>query len=299
MGSWIRGIATTLMALGIAGVLAGAFLVVGAVSGAFGHDEVAVLSVFGVLMLATGGLRVWAGLRNRQYRSRTLGVVALSLGVLDPLSWSCGIVFLTLIVLGLVSYLGHEGRQAFAWGESGCSVEEVQRALGELRAASHSESRRTPIIVVLLVLVIGIPMLVGAVGVMTALGIYGMRKYIVNAKQAEARSVAQELAGRIAQCANGRGGLPPSSRPVPASLASVRGMKYQSARSDWEDEAFVCAGFARTVPQYFQYQWVRKDERSGFVTAVGDLDGDGEPEQRLSVEVECDAGKCRVVSSAP
>jgi hypothetical protein len=64
------------------------------------------------------------------------------------------------------------------------------------------------------------------------LAVYGVRKYIANAKSAEATNalgiLAQDasVAGNIQQafCAS-------ASRAVPSSIASVRGTKYQSSRA--------------------------------------------------------------------
>jgi hypothetical protein len=50
-----------------------------------------------------------------------------------------------------------------------------------------------------------------------------------------------------------------SSKPVPESLASVDGKKYQSSRAEWtadaaRDAGFACAKFDVSDPQYFQYE---------------------------------------------
>ena len=140
---------------------------------------------------------------------------------------------------------------------------------------------------------------VAIVGVLAALAIYGVRKYIVNAKRSEAQTVAAELARGIARCATQRGRLPPTSAPVPADLAYIKGMKYQSATRDWAEEAFVCAGFSLTDPQYYQYQWVKQSDSGGVVQAIADLDGDGQPDQEHRVEVVCERGQCSLGAAGP
>src|SRR5262252_2323371 len=67
--------------------------------------------------------------------------------------------------------------------------------------------------------------------ILAALAIYGVRKYLIQAKQAEARAASAVLSAAIARCPSRSGGrrseLPPTSRAVPARLESVSGMKYQ------------------------------------------------------------------------
>lgn len=82
--------------------------------------------------------------------------------------------------------------------------------------------------------------------------------------------------------------LPPSTQPVPASLADVAGKKYMSSRDDWEKAGFgACIRFEWSSPQYFQYQWEKTSETGGVVHAQGDLDGDGAAETKLDVPVTC------------
>jgi hypothetical protein len=141
--------------------------------------------------------------------------------------------------------------------------------------------------------------LVFFVPMFAAFAIYGVRKYLINAKQAEARMASTTLAAAISRChsqASGRSSvLPPTSRPVPPTLASVSGMKYQSAPADWQDEAYVCANFRISDPQYFQYQWLQTSPTRGVVRSVCDLNGDGEPDFTFEQEVTCtETGRCTV-----
>jgi type IV pilus assembly protein PilA len=148
-----------------------------------------------------------------------------------------------------------------------------------------------------------IPVGVAALGILAALAVFGVKKYMTSAKTAEGVHVAGAIANRVARCASEqdesgkRRGLPETSPAVPASLSDVAGVKYKSAPAEWSAPAFTCAGFVLTDPQYFQYQWVRADESSGVVRAVADLDGDGAPDVGVESRIECSpAGQCTAVS---
>jgi hypothetical protein len=171
MGNWVRGIATFFIVHGALDLAAGLVCMVAVLAG-FERKDPWLVGFAGVLLLAFGVLRIWAGVRNRQYRSRTLGVVAMSVGMLDPLVWSCTIVFLAMSVLGLVAYLGQEGAQVFAWGESGCSVEQVKRALDELRSSSPADARPSRGLIIALIAVIAVPTPIALVATMAALAIF-------------------------------------------------------------------------------------------------------------------------------
>jgi type IV pilus assembly protein PilA len=131
-------------------------------------------------------------------------------------------------------------------------------------------------------------------GIFAVLGIYGVRKYIANAKTAEARnSVA--MMGRDAAMAfengsalpsgrSGRALCPSASRSVPASILSVSAKKYQSSAADWQVDAarhagFACLRFSMTAPQYYMYSYKAHgtstpgDAFEAF--AQGDLNGNG------------------------
>lgn len=133
---------------------------------------------------------------------------------------------------------------------------------------------------VLIVLGASVPVL----GVFSAMAIYGVRKYVISAKTAEAQHVVPTLASAIARCASS--GLPASSQAVPSMVPSAA--KYMSAPTDWSSqEAFRCASFSLTQPQYFSYQWVLESPSRGSVVALADLDGDGTVEVRFEQTVEC------------
>src|ERR1700733_7069221 len=90
---------------------------------------------------------------------------------------------------------------------------------------------------------------VALVGILAALAIYGVRKYIANAKTAEAKnSIGQigkdaatafekeSMAGTVLAAGTSAAvsrQLCDTSTSVPTAIASVQGKKYQSQASDW------------------------------------------------------------------
>jgi hypothetical protein len=100
---------------------------------------------------------------------------------------------------------------------------------------------------------------------------------------AEARSNLPALAQSIANCPGA--GLPPTSRSVPPTLASVSGMKYQSSGAEWG--ALGCGTFQLPVPQWLRYEWERKSPTTGVVRGQGDLGGWGKPDLVFDIEVHC------------
>ena len=139
-------------------------------------------------------------------------------------------------------------------------------------------------------------MVVAIVGVLAALAIYGVRKYVLNAKTTEARNSLGQIV-KDASTAYSRDGMNPavlplgsttgvvnilcvSSSPIPASVAQVKGQKYQSTPSDWNDSGWSCLHYTMQDPQYYQYQYTSTGTRDSvgdqfIASAQGDLDGDG------------------------
>jgi type IV pilus assembly protein PilA len=147
---------------------------------------------------------------------------------------------------------------------------------------------------------------VAIVGVLAVLAIYGVRKYIANAKTAEAKNSIGQM-GKDAGTALEREFMTSSvlatagqaqinrrlcltaTASVPSAAASIKGKKYQpdpSAARDYNLDAatagvgFACLKFEMTSPQYFLYMY-KSDATSSTVgtgmtaTANGDLSGDG------------------------
>jgi hypothetical protein len=149
--------------------------------------------------------------------------------------------------------------------------------------------------IVLIVIAVAGPVVLG---IFSALAIYGVRKYIGNAKRAEGTAVLMGWSKGMVACGE-KAGLPPSSGQVPASLADVSGKKYQSAAAEWSDPAFACSGFSLSEPQYFQYQWVQASPAEGSLVALADLNGDGSPDERVEVRISCTAGRCTASGISP
>jgi type IV pilus assembly protein PilA len=117
--------------------------------------------------------------------------------------------------------------------------------------------------------------------VLGVLAVYGVRKYIANAKTAEARNALGQIA-RDAEDAYAKNGAlcPSASKPVPASVSMVKAMKYQASESEWlvdqpRKAGFACLGFSLAEPQYYQYSYTATPE-SFTAIAHGDLNGDGQ-----------------------
>ena len=143
---------------------------------------------------------------------------------------------------------------------------------------------------------------VAIVGILAVLATYGVRKYIANAKTAEARNslgaMAQDEAAafeRESMAANvlviktstamARRMCLSASATVPSVAASIQGHKYQSTVKEWNaDEAgnsgFACLKFTMDAPQYYMYSYSITGTGSNIgdsftAAAQGDLNGDG------------------------
>ena len=130
-------------------------------------------------------------------------------------------------------------------------------------------------------------------GVLAVLAIYGVRKYIANAKTAEARNslgaIAKDAAMAFEREPASSGATlhrlcPSASRSVPDSVVKVSGKKYLSSAAEWQVDAtrhagFACLGFSLASPQYYLYTYKARGwggAGDGFeATAIGDLNGDG------------------------
>jgi len=148
---------------------------------------------------------------------------------------------------------------------------------------------------------------VAIVGILAVLAIYGVRKYIANAKTAEARNSIGEIA-KDASTAYEKESMPgtqlvpgtsaaisrslciAASATVPSAIASVAGKKYQSksapTTTDWDTDmttwhkGFYCLKFSMDQPQYYMYSYtgaLGTGVNTDTFTAVanGDLNGDG------------------------
>ena len=148
---------------------------------------------------------------------------------------------------------------------------------------------------------------VAIVGVLAALAIYGVQRYIANAKTAEAKNSLGQISkdaqsayarehmdnaaplapGGTAQVANL---LCPDGPPVPKDIPSAE--KVQSdPDKEWID-GWKCLRFSMSEPQYYRYTY--DSEQSGAdgtftALAEGDLDGDTIPSE-FKIEAKLTAG---------
>jgi type IV pilus assembly protein PilA len=138
---------------------------------------------------------------------------------------------------------------------------------------------------------------VAIIGVLAVLAIYGVRKYIANAKSAEARNSLGQIAKDAATAAEREKGSSPiiavgstsalmrafcatAANTVPSSGVPAA-QKYQSQASEWNsgDSAtgWQCLKFSLEEPQYYLYGYT-SGATSAFsgnftATANGDLNG--------------------------
>ncbi|MBC7052015.1 fimbiral protein pilA, partial [Salmonella enterica subsp. enterica serovar Enteritidis] len=97
---------------------------------------------------------------------------------------------------------------------------------------------------------------VAIVGVLAVLAVYGVRKYIANAKTAEAKNSLGQMSKDAVTAFEGermaatvlavgsstaivRSMCAKSSATVPSGKASIAGQKYQSTKADWSNTADV------------------------------------------------------------
>jgi type IV pilus assembly protein PilA len=147
---------------------------------------------------------------------------------------------------------------------------------------------------------------VAIVGILAVLAIYGVRKYLANAKTAEARNSLgqmgkdqatefekESMPGAVlavgSSAAMSRSLCIKPSVPVPNGAAFIKGAKYQSnpaAGKDWNADngtaktGFACLNFAMDAPQYYMYTFASTATATApgttwSATAQGDLNGDG------------------------
>jgi len=140
--------------------------------------------------------------------------------------------------------------------------------------------------------------------ILSAIGMFGLARYVRHGKTAEAResvtrlatgaaeyynrSDATQPAGAAPQAVHAMRHFPPSSRAaVPEDPLNVRGKKYQSNTADWAVSPWRDLGFSIVQPQCYQYAFEAQGAGASAratVIAQGDLDGDG-TRSRYSLEV--------------
>lgn len=143
---------------------------------------------------------------------------------------------------------------------------------------------------------------VAIVGVLAALAIYGVRRYILNSKTAEARNSLGQLSKDAASAFNREGMAADiltlgaatgvtnrlcgaAAKSIPENDADIKGKKYQSKPSEWaagtQFDGWQCVKFTMQDPQYYKYIYTatgtKGEEGENFTAeAKGDLDGNGQ-----------------------
>lgn len=136
-------------------------------------------------------------------------------------------------------------------------------------------------------------------GVLVGLSVYGVRRYIQNAKTAEVRNTLGAIV--LAFDASLHEPKEPGKKPALSKLISLpavpstipRGVKYQASADDWK--AWAPIRFSMADPQYFQYEVLAaKDGKSAEIIGRGDLDGNGKSSvYRLKVVLDTKTGVMR------
>lgn len=81
------------------------------------------------LLLLGGALKAFAAARNRRFRSRGIGLMALWSALPTALVWLCAPTGLALFGYGIIVYGDPTSREAFALGDKSMSPQEIERAL--------------------------------------------------------------------------------------------------------------------------------------------------------------------------
>jgi type IV pilus assembly protein PilA len=138
---------------------------------------------------------------------------------------------------------------------------------------------------------------VAIVGILAFLAVYGVRRYLLNTRAAEAKNslgqVAKDaythyqlesMAGSVLLHGSSAGVsnllCKSASGAVPTNKTLIYGQKYQSATSDWNvdvagNSGFACLNFTIDAPQYYMYSYAADTSGTSWFTgfANGDLDG--------------------------
>ncbi len=133
-------------------------------------------------------------------------------------------------------------------------------------------------------------------GMLIGVGVYGVRRYMIDAKAGEAPAVMAQIAKSYAATLADPEAVKHKALKKLVSLPAVpvsvpRGVKYQGSVDDWK--AWAPIHFALTEPHFFQYEVVAaKDGKSAEIFARGDLDGNGKTSQyRVKIVLDPKTGQ--------
>jgi hypothetical protein len=124
-------------------------------------------------------------------------------------------------------------------------------------------------------------------GMISAIAIYGVQRYIANAKVAEARGNVATIAARLSKyVADQRVKRFPKSAPrTPKDVPA--GTKFKPDAQTWSHASWKAIDFRLEAPHYYAYELESaRDGKRATVRAHGDLDGDGVTSRfELSLEI--------------
>ena len=86
----------------------------------------------GLVLLSSGILGVWGGIRMMKFRGYKLGIIALSGGLLTIFGCYCAPTAIALFIYGLIVMLNPQVKQAFEMGEQGRSPADIQNHFARL-----------------------------------------------------------------------------------------------------------------------------------------------------------------------
>lgn len=120
---------------------------------------------------------------------------------------------------------------------------------------------------------------------LSSIAVHGVRRYVANAKAAQARETVGAIAAALAAAAEKTQRFPASAPRVPAQVPA--GTKVTPDATAWSHPSWKAIGFAPTEPQYYAYEFeTAPDGKQATVRARGDIDGDGTPSTfELTLEI--------------
>lgn len=83
----------------------------------------------GFMLLVVGVLNILAGIRNYRFRSRGLGITAMSMGMAAALTCYCAPTAIGLLIYGLIVYLNPQVAAAFALAQQGYTPDQILAAV--------------------------------------------------------------------------------------------------------------------------------------------------------------------------
>jgi hypothetical protein len=87
----------------------------------------AVYLILGLVVLASGILNVFGGIRARNYRSRTVVLVALFANMISIFTCYCAPTSIGMMIYGLIVIFQPDVARAFELGQQGISPDEIRR----------------------------------------------------------------------------------------------------------------------------------------------------------------------------